>query len=201
MKKVGKALVHRSGALALAWVLACSGDDGGSSAGSEASSTADGTAGSTASGGSSGTQTGSSGATATSVADTSTGGPPLSCDEAFDPATCDQAGGEYEDCGWFEVQTWALDANEACGEVEIDGGYCFLTERGDDGCGVLADPSCPDGVTVVYYNSVGLEIGAVELFIDAGEYLTCDGPGGPFMPCTFDGTTWSPPECACGCPP
>jgi hypothetical protein len=193
--------VHRARRLALAagLALACgpSSDDDTTAADTGAATTS-GSLG--AMGGSLDTTGSGAEDTGTTAGQGTTGTPPnLSCDEAFDQATCAVAGGEGDECGWFPVSTWALDLGGQCVPFEMDSAYCFLTARGDDGCGLLAEPSCPDGLTVVYYNTVGLEIGAVELFVDAGKYLTCDGPGGPFMPCVYDGETWDPPECVCGC--
>ncbi len=133
-----------------------------------------------------------------SSAEDTTGGVVTSCAEASTPTQCANASQEIEGCGWFEVTTWVSN-DGVCSDVGIRSGHCFTTSQGDDGCGGFFDPTCPDGTTVVWYSSVGLEIGAVEIFVD-NEGQTCSGPSQEFMPCSFDGETFDPPECACGCP-
>ena len=126
---------------------------------------------------------------------------PLECAEANTEALCAEAGLDQQACGWFGVSTWVSGLDGACNDIEMDTGYCFTTEQGDDGCGTeFINPTCPDGETIVYFNSVGLEIGAVEIFTEPMSDSTCSGPGAEFLPCEFDGVNFDPPECECGCP-
>jgi hypothetical protein len=182
-------------ALAGAWLACGPGDDEQASTGATEAASATGEA--TSAG-----QSSASGQTASaSASDTTAGIVVTDCEDARDAATCDLTSNDDQDCRWVEVDTFALASDGTCGLVEREAGYCVLAQRGDDSCGLFAPENCPDGETTVFYNAVGLEIGAVELFVEApGAMLTCEGPGGPFMPCTYDGAVWDPPECACGCP-
>lgn len=179
-------------ALALGTLACGPGDDEQASAGETEAGSA---SGETTSAG----QSSASGQTA-SASDTTAGIPVTDCEDARDAVTCDLTSKEGQQCRWVEVDTFALAGDGTCGLVERDAGYCVLAQRGDDSCGLYAPENCPDGETTVFYNVVGLEIGAVELFVEPDRMLTCEGPGGPFMPCAYDGAVWDPPECACGCP-
>lgn len=155
-----------------------------------------------------GSTTMDSGGGVTGTMDTGTGEVPMDCEQAFTEPVCESVGeGEGNDlsCGWFDVSTWVLGAEGTCSEVvdkAVPPAYCFGVSQGEETCGSApVESTCPDGETVVYYYPLGLEIGAVQIFAENDNNMeTCDGPGGSFEPCVFDGSTYDPPECECGCP-
>ncbi len=172
---------------------------------------------STATGGEESTEGGSatSGMTSTSGEPTSTSDAPTDsggseetgttilefCEDAVSEDQCDLANDGFTFCGWFDVATYALDNEGACGDLKIDTGRCFADGWEDSGC-FDYPPTCADGVTRVFYQEVGLEVGAVELVSFQFEDI-CEAPAG-YEPCMYidDGMTqtWDPPECACACP-
>ena len=123
------------------------------------------------------------------------------CEDAVSEDQCDLANDGFTFCGWFDVGTYALDNEGACGDLQIDTGRCFADGWEDSGC-FDYPPTCADGVTRVFYQEVGLEVGAVELVSFQFEDI-CEAPAG-YEPCMYidDGMTqtWDPPECACACP-
>jgi hypothetical protein len=172
-------------------VLACGcpgGDDGSGGTGSVTSGP--GTADSSGSDEGSGSGSGSA----------STGGTPLSCDEATSESACLSAGGDFSDCGWFATRAWVLDGEGQCMDLMIEAGRCLETAREDSGCPGEFPAICPDGNTTVFYREAGLELGAIELLAHSLDG-SCDGPGGDFTPCGLDGNgDPDPPECLCACP-
>lgn len=123
------------------------------------------------------------------------------CEDAVTEEQCDVANEGFTFCGWFDVGTYALDNEGACGDLKLDTGRCFADGWEDSGC-FDYPATCADGVTRVFFQEVGLEVGAVELVSFQFEDI-CEAPAG-FEPCVFvdDGMTqtWDPPECACACP-
>lgn len=130
----------------------------------------------------------------------STGGLPGSCDEAQDENTCNAIDTETLTCGW--VPTIVVASGNGCEPVETGfEGECVLTEQGDS-CTEPASPTCPDAETRVYYNLLGLEIGAIEL-VAFDSSFGCEESSMGFEPCVMidgDPVTWDPPECGCLCP-
>jgi hypothetical protein len=142
----------------------------------------------------SGSDTGS-----TSNADTTTGDG-VTCSQAADVTACNAAGSGAQVCLWLSGSTWVGGNGGPCMSIDVGPtGVCAVDEQ-DDGC-IGAEPSCPDGMTSVWYREVGLEVGAIEV-ISFGADQLCDSPGGGFMQCMYDPDTetYTPPECSCICP-
>jgi hypothetical protein len=129
-----------------------------------------------------------------------------SCEDAQTQAQCDAFpgfdGGGFFECGWQPTPVFA--GLEACEPVRGTGveGACVQLEQTDT-CSTLETPTCPDDATVVFFQALGLEIGAVQILsLPTG---TCSEASAGFEPCVVidDGETitYDPPECACGCPP
>jgi hypothetical protein len=192
----------------LGWVMvaiaigAC-GDDGASEDADTGSVSASGSESGSASGPGSGTaddSTGSGGESGSATGSGTTGGA-MSCYDATDVGACMAASGELETCLWLPANTVASGPASVCEPVTVDpSGTCVIDEA-SDGCGVFAEPSCPDEMTSVWFRVVGLEIGAVEVIAFAADSI-CEMPAGGFEPCEYDAatSTFTPPECECGCP-
>jgi len=140
-----------------------------------------------------------------SGSESGTTGDPQTCEEAQTEAQCDAFPdfdeGAFFTCGWVPTVVYA--GGESCQVVPDTGfeGACVLTEQ-EDTCGTLETSTCPDDTTLVYFNSLGLEIGAIELVVlEAG---VCSEATLGFEPCVMiddgDTVTFEPPECGCGCP-
>lgn len=190
----------------IGWVVvavgmsAC-GDDGASDdadTGSISVSGSDTEAGSTSGSGSEGDTTGLG---SESGSATGTTGGPMSCAEANDVGACMAASGELETCLWLPSNTVASGPASVCEPVTVDPSGTCVVDEASDGCGVFAEPSCPDDMTSVWYLEVGLEIGAVEVIAFPADSI-CEMPGDGFAACEYDAatSTFTPPECECGCP-
>jgi hypothetical protein len=169
-----------------------SASESGSSSGSESSSvTITDTDPGTESGSSSGSSSGTS-------VDTGTTGEPVACDQATDVNAC-MAASVGQVCLWLPTSTWVGGGDAACEPIDVGPtGLCALNAQ-DDGC-AFPEPNCPDRGTTVWYREVGLEIGAIEI-LPIFEAQLCGAPDG-FTECMYDAetSTWTPPECSCGCP-
>lgn len=188
-----------------------SGESSGSDTGDQA----------TSSGGSSGvstTVTGTSGDSATTAGTTGTEGETTAaetgvegessgtggleaCSDATSASNCQSTASET--CAWFPTSHAALDAGLACGDLEIDEGYCLAVGPVDRTCTDGFLPTCPDG-TPVLYREAGLEVGAIELLVVDGE-TPCEVPD-EFQPCQVNADpkpgsklSYFPAECACAC--
>lgn len=170
--------------------------DNTSSSGMESSSTAMGTTAGEAS--SSATTTTSNAESSSEGASETTAGLPTTCEAAQSEAECSAVDSALETCAW--VPTIVV-AGGTCDVVETGfEGECVLASAAD-GCQGAGDSTCPDGLTRVYFNLLGLEIGAVEL-VALDDAFECEGAAAGFEPCMMipgDPVTYEPPECGCAC--
>lgn len=136
-----------------------------------------------------------------SGSESATTGDPQSCGELTDVTACMAGIDEFMTCIWLPSSTWVGGGDAVCEPIDVGPmGICAIDEQ-DDGCGVTAVPSCPDEFTSVWYREVGLEVGAIEIISFPADQI-CESPGGGFMQCMYDAqtSTFTPPECSCGCP-
>jgi hypothetical protein len=178
-------------------VCACGDSDGGDGSGTGSQSQS---ASESASSSSSSSDTGTLSATESSDGpDSGTTGNDLSCDQATDVTACMAAGSGAEVCIFLPSRTWVGGGNGVCESIDVGPTGVCAVEAQDDGC-ISAEPTCPDGGTSVWYREVGLEVGAIEI-VSFGVMQLCEPPSG-FMQCSYDDatSTFTPPECSCGCP-
>jgi hypothetical protein len=136
-----------------------------------------------------------------SGSESATTGNAQSCGEATDVVSCMAASDLSQTCLWLASSTWVGGGDAVCEPIDVGPtGLCAVDEQ-DDGCGVFAEPTCPDEFTSVWYQEVGLEVGAIEIVSFSADQI-CDGLGGSFQQCVYDAQTltFTPPECSCGCP-
>ncbi len=126
------------------------------------------------------------------------------CGGAFSESDCQDT--ESTQCAWFPTSLVVLDAQMVCQDVDqtrLNEGYCLEVDPNDPECGFnFAGAPCNGGT--VLYAQVGLEIGAVEVFVFDEDASLCEIPSG-FDAClgsTEPGSTeltYFPLECGCIC--